>query len=356
MGEQSPRAMVGTRPEDVLVFVSWGSLSSWTLALIEAAAAKSTPPVECRWVGPNDELGDFGRGQSRRPRIVMTQAPGPQANAVISEVKCVVVIEDPSAATMRCSQTTGSSRMEALRAVSHAFAINLAMRQHKKRLALFHHDSFNARAQAEAVLAHCGLFPDLAARDELFEVFCGPPSYSLSQAVMRQQASAISQLKPENSRPDDPSQDVIAKAMNAIARMGAGLAIEPIIWDRRLFYDGTAMDKPLPDRIDLTGPPRQLAGGPLLHVPAARYKFQLYISLDWRDPLPFRLEICWLGSSVAPPVEVRLIDKLKTGRYRIEAELELMRPQDILDIRLTSLEAAIEGTLVLEYAELVPLQ
>lgn len=359
MGEQSPGGAVGQAPEDVVVFASWGPLSSWTLALIQAAATRAPSGAQCQWVVPADDLADLGCGHARQPRIVFTQAPGVKINAALGQpnLRCVVVIENPAEATAYCKKVTGVSAKEALRAVSLSMVESLAMRSHPKRLAMYHHGSFRARQQAEALLIHCGLHLDRAAVAGVLDDFCGQvcEDLSLTAAVNRQQGIGQGEDNVSANTADDIPLDAISNALNSFARMAAGMAVEPVIWSRCLFHAGAALDKPLAAQIDLTGPPRQVVGGPLLHIPPGRYNVKVFIGVDWRDPLPMRLEFCWLGAEAGPPPIQCAIDKVKPGRYCIETDVELLRMQDILDLRITLLESAIEGQLEFDRAELVAL-
>lgn len=346
-------------PQDVAVLAGWGSLSSWVVELFKFAAARANSPLTAEWVGPADDLSDLGFGAARPLRLVMTQAPGSQLIEAIGRpnVRMIVVFEEPGEATNYCSRSIGTTPIASLRAVSHSMTAHMALRGHPRVEKIYGSQSRKARDEVKRIVGHSGLDLDAAAWRDLLDTFCGEATdaLSLDQAVAR--TALGPKLLPPNEWAEGTAldQDAIAGALYPLVRMGVGQPVEPIIWHRSLFYAGTQFEQPAPRVFDLTGPPRQLFGGPLLHVPSSTYDIDICFKFDGVDPLPFRIEFCWLGAPDAPPPVQMRIEKAPAGRYRATMRLVLDRPQDVLDIRVTSLEAAIDGELELEHISLTPL-
>ncbi len=345
-------------PQDVIVLAGWGTLSSWVVELFKTAAARAKSPITAEWVGHADDLSDLGNGSSKSRRFVMTQGPGASLHSALANrnLNIVAVLEEPGAATEYC-RSTGVAPMAALRAVSHSMSAHLTIRNHPGVAYIFRSSSLKARDEAERILSHVGLRLDTSILKVLIDEFCGSEleALSLDQAQLRANFGPRPLSRSEWPAGVEVETGDVAKALHPVIRMAFGHPAETIVWDRSLFYRGTQLDEQAPRQFDLTGPPRQLFGGPLLHVPSGTYDVDICFKFTGVDPLPFRVEFCWLGAPDGPPPVQRWIEKAPAGHYRARMQLTLDRPQDVLDIRVTSLEAAIDGELEFEHIALTPL-
>jgi hypothetical protein len=359
MSSKDARASALFPPQDMILLVGWGDLSSWVVELCKMVATQASSPFFAEWVGPADDLSDLGFGGMRPPRLVMTQAPGSHMIKAIGSpsVRIIVVVEEPKEATDYCRQSIGTTPIASLRAVSHSMTAHMVFRGRPCVDFIYRSKSLKARDEVERIVGHFGLSLDAAGWRGLLDTFCGNEreALSLDQAVARTKFGPKPLPPNEGAEGTALDRDAIARAFYPVVRMSVGHPAEPIIWDRSLFYTGTQADQPAPRVFDLTGPPRQLFGGPLLHVPSCTYDIDICFKFDGVDPLPFRIEFCWLGAPDGPPPVQMRIEKAPTGRYRASMRLTLDRPQDVLDIRVTSLEAAIDGELELEHISLTPL-
>lgn len=340
------------------MLAGWGTLSSWVIELFKLAAARANNPLTAEWVGPADNLSDLGDGSSRTPRLVMTQGPGASLHSALASrnLKIVAVLEEPCAATEYC-RSIGLTPMAALCAVSHSMSAHLTIRNHPGIAFIFRSKSLKARDEAERIFSHVGLRFDTGVLKAVLDEFCGSELEALSLDQVQMRTNFGPEALPRSEWPAgfEVERGNVAKALHPLNRMAFGHPVETIEWDRSLFYRGTQLDERAPRKFDLTGPPRQLFGGPLLHVPSGTYDIDICFKFTGVDPLPFRVEFCWLGTADAPPPVERRIEKAPPGHYRASLQLTLDRPQDVLDIRVTSLEAAIDGELELEHIAFTPI-
>lgn len=321
--------------------------AEWCDAVTTGLAARAFGAVENVAVNTLDEFAAAVL-RTRAPHIVACSRQPVlrlQSEIVLGEQPFLVTCGDPRAAVRHLIEYAGQDLTEAIRAVASSCAAMRMLTTAPNALVLSDREAADPAGMASAIANHFGL---AVSADQISEVFA-----ELAEAGMAPQ------------RGDDRAwQDGLGERERAIvngalqpyvAHLAIGADLEPLIWERELFYIFEDPPAPLPVSatrpVDITGRARVLVYGPYMNLPPGGWSASVVVGLSAETAgMSFLVDVCAgrqlsyarLESAGAQVTEVRI-------DFVVDNTLDQR-----IEVRVLSERAAFDGRLALGQVTLRP--
>ncbi len=283
------------------------------------------------------------------PRTVfLTNYPSRQIVDAIeaSDVRVLLVAEDPLDAIQYLRAALDLPAMEALRALTATSVAHLAIGTTRHLHVVRRTGGRPLRDVVSDIARHLGL---PLAEDAIVGVAAAMsgtlgPDAGL-EAALRQRDDAYAPPVRGDTQPlaQDGFLATASQVLDPLMAMTRGETDRPVVWPTEVFKSGDRPNEPAPRVAEIAGPARNIYYGPYLYLPPARYRVEavLMFSDDIMD-LPFVLEMhssTWLAKA--------RIERRKANHYRGFFALEHFDPTATIEIRLRNERGVQRGLLSL---------
>lgn len=338
----------GDAPALVAICGTPSPLTQWSANLVHHLASRTWGPHV--FVGANSEaefLDALDRSQGR-PVVLLAHVPARALmDRIVRTFDRVLLVQDDPVDVIGYVRDERQLKLWGAMSVASQSLTTLAYLRAKLKPPEVRSDIYglDVGAAARAICAKLGMSPPEA-----------PPGGGNDERVLSRVLAASAHAKAPGAyfaNADENEKDLIATACRYFDNFAAGRSGERFEWPIPMFLTTDKKGQPLwthlGDEIDLTGPARIFVYGPFLHLPVGAWT--LKATLQVAENLS--------GNAIQIDVtaDERALAKVKAqlpkeGEFAFEINFAVDEPRDPMQLRIYSLEGAIEGKVRLESVEL----
>lgn len=340
---------------DAVVLGAPGSLAAWVYAAVQAAAKSAVVPFDTLWIDREHQIPP-----ARGPRILLSQYPSLDLIAQLQAGlgPAVVILEDPIDLVWHHRRAYKTNLAEGLKTISAAFVANAALRHHPRLFfvqrglqeplrdvlwRLVHHLGMTMNPKTYGTLVTSQAATDDPEGQLTLEATIAKrmPHYGPPQRFAR--------TAPEHEL-SGRDATIISQVLDPLFSSSIGRTSAPIHWPPAVFLNADKPGEPIPERIDVTGPSRNLVYGPYIALPPGLYDGEIVLEPS-PDLVPMRFSVELHGADQIARVVFTLEHPLAQA---VSFRFEHLRSAQGIEIRLRNENGTLSGTLVFHGFTLTP--
>lgn len=261
----------------------------------------------------------------------------------------ILILDDPACVTSDVIGERGLEPDWAFRLTEQSLTILADLIQSSQSLIIRRDESYSLYSFLKSIFAHFNM--------NIMDTDCAAIAAQIAQTMQASVSDCIGALadriypetKTPSSIPDKRFAQHLEDQFERLRRISAGQSIHEIVWPVEMFLASADHKAPFRGAVELLGPPKCLAYGPYLHVPAGHWVLEARIIV----------ENCSPGTKIIFDLYQSQVIVSNTfgipnnGQLTLHATFDVIDPRIPYQLRLITAEGNIEGSLAIHSARLM---